>query len=294
MKTLRRVGLETGSLTDEELRYLDARVTETVRPRLVGRQLFPFFRLPHAGFKTVRGWKETDMGQATIDMDGETDSFDRIELASFDIKVPVISKGFTLNWRDIIAARNGGIPIDTRSVENAARQVAEEEDKLLLTGEYSGWRALGIEGLIQATGGGAGATAGAWATVTNAITDLNTAIAALEANGHYGPFAAVFRAVQYRKLFGLIANTGILGIEKARELCTAGIFASDSVFSTAGATTSGLVVEPSADNFELVVGQDISTFMWQDKSMNIFGKVYEVVAPRIKRPTSIYEITGMS
>ncbi len=38
MKTLKKVGLETGQLTDEELRYIDERVVEAVRPALVGRQ----------------------------------------------------------------------------------------------------------------------------------------------------------------------------------------------------------------------------------------------------------------
>jgi len=292
LKTLRRVGIETGQLTDEELRYLDARVVETVRPLLVGRRLFPFFRLPHAGIKSVRGWKETDMSQATIDMDGETDAFDRIELASFDIKVPVISKGFTLNWRDIIAAREGGIPIDTRSVENAARQVAEEEDKLLISGEYTGWRALGIEGLATATSRAIQASAGAWAA--NCITDINAAIAKLEAAGHLGPYALVLRSSWYRKLPTLIANTGIFYLEKVLQLCQAGIFVSDSLYTNGGLTTNALVVEPSQENFEMAVGQDIASFLWQDKSMNIFGKVYEVVAPRIKRPAAICEITGLT
>jgi hypothetical protein len=46
MQSLRRVGMDTGQLTDEEVRYIDARVVETVRPMLIGRRLFPVFRLP--------------------------------------------------------------------------------------------------------------------------------------------------------------------------------------------------------------------------------------------------------
>jgi len=292
LKTLRRVGIETGQLTDEELRYVDARVVETVTPLLVGRKLFPFFRLPHAGLRTVRGWKETPMGPATIDMDGETDAFDRIELTAFNINVPVISKGFYLNWRDIIAAREGGIPIDTRSVENAARQVTEEEDKLLLSGEYTGWRALGIEGLATATSRNTQASGGAWAA--NCIADINAAIGKLEAAGHLGPYALILRSTWYRKLPTMISNTGIFYLEKVLELVKAGILVSDSLYSSGGATTSALIVEPSADNFDMVVGQDIATFMWQDKNMNLFGKVYEVMAPRIKRPAAICEITGLT
>ena len=262
---------------------------------MVGRQLFPVFRLPHAGIKNVIGWRESDMSQATIDMNGQTESFDRIELAEFPIKVPVISKGFYLNWRDVIAARNGGLPIDARSIENAARQCAEEEDKLLITGEITGptnvWPAMGILGLLRSAGN-TEASAGAWPA--NSLTDIADAIAELEADGHYGPYAGIMRSAWHGTLRTLIANTGIFYLEKALELLKSGIYVSDNLFTAAGLTTSALVVEPSQENFELVIGQDLSTFTQQDKNMNTLGKVYEVVAPRIKRPASICEITGLT
>ncbi|MDH5482639.1 MAG: family 1 encapsulin nanocompartment shell protein [Candidatus Bathyarchaeota archaeon] len=292
MKTLRKVGLETGALTDEEIRYIDTRVVETVRPLLVGRRLFPVFRLPHAGFKTVRGYKETDMSPATIDMNGDTDSFDRIELEGFDVKVPVISKGFKLNWRDIIAARNGGIPIDTRSVENASRQCAEEEDKLLLSGEYTGWRALGIEGVMTATGRNTKASAGAWPA--NSLTDCSAAIGELETDGHYGPYALILRSSWLAKLRALVTNTAVKWLDVIKDLFSAGIYVSDNLYTSGGALTSAAIVEPGQENFEAVIGQDLSTFMQQDRSMNTFGKVFEVVVPRVKRPTSICELTGLT
>jgi len=292
MKTLRKVGLETGSLTDEEIRYIDTRVVEAARPALVARQVFSAFRLPHAGFKTWRGYKLTDMGQATIDMEGQTGALDRVELASFDVKVPVISKGFMLYWRDVIASRTGGIPLETTNVENAARQVAEEEDKLLLTGEYSGWRALGIEGLATATGRNTKASGGAWGA--NSIIDVNAAISELETDGHFGPYALIVRAAWHRKLWALISNTGIMYIEKIREICTRGVFVSDSLYTSAAATTSALVLELGQENFEMGIAQDMTTFTQQDEHMNTIGKVYEVVAPRIKRPTSICEVTGLT
>ena len=64
----------------------------------------------------------------------------------------MIHKEYKLLFRDIAASRRSGMPIDVTEPQNAAIQVAEEEDKLLFTGEYTGWRALGIEGLATATG----------------------------------------------------------------------------------------------------------------------------------------------
>ena len=292
MKTLRKVGLETGELTDEELRYVDTRIVESVRPVLVGRRLFPVFNLGHAGFTSVRGYKQTDMSQATISMHGITKVRDRVELAGFDIKVPVIHKEYKLYWRDVIASRRGGLPIETVNVENAGRQVAEEEDKLLITGEYTGWPALGIEGLATATNRNTKASAGAWPA--NCLTDISAAISELETDGHYGPYAGVLRSSWFAKLRTLISNTAVFYLEKVLELLKAGLFVSDSLYTSAGLTTIALVVEPSQENFEMAIGQDLTTFNQQDEDMNINGKVYEVLAPKIKRPTSIAEITGLT
>lgn len=284
--------METGQLTDEELRYVDNRLIEAVRPALVARRLFPIFRLPHAGFTSVRAWKETDMGQATIDMHGITQTKDRIQLEGFDVKVPVIHKEFLLYWRDVIASRYGGLPIETRSAESAGVQCAEEEDRLLLSGEYTGFRALGIEGIMTATGRNTKASSGAWPG--KAIDDVGAAIGELEADKHYGPYALLLRSSWLAKLRTLISNTGIFYLEKVAELVKAGIFVSDQLYTSGGLTTGALVVEPGQQNFEMVVGQDLTTFMQQDEDMNINGKVYEVVVPRINRPTAICEITGLT
>jgi uncharacterized linocin/CFP29 family protein len=292
LKLMSRVGLNTAQLTDEERLYIDDRIVETVRPKLVGRRLFPVFTLPHAGFITVRGYKRSDMGAARISLHGQGKNVDRSEKEAFDVTVPTLHKECTLWWRDIEATRSSGMPLDTQEVENAARQVAEEEDLLLLTGEYTGWKALGIEGLSTATGRNTKASAGAWPT--NALTDLSAAIGELEADGHMGPYAAVLRSSWAAKLRALVSNTATKWIEVIQDLFKAGIYVSDNLYTSAGATTIGLVVEPSQENFEMVIGRDLSLFTQQDEDMNLQCKVHEVVAPRIKRPASICEITGLT
>jgi uncharacterized linocin/CFP29 family protein len=184
------------------------------------------------------------------------------------------------------------MPIDVQDAENAARQCAEEEDKLLLTGEYTGWKALGIEGLATATNRQTQASAGAWPA--NALTDCSAAIAKLEAAGHMGPFAMVLRSSWAAKLRALVSNTATKWIDVIKDLFTQGVYVSDNLYTSAGLTTSALVVEPSQENFELVVGKDLDIFTKQDEDMNLQCKVFEVVAPRIKRPGSICELTGLT
>jgi len=291
MLPFRGVGQDTALLTDEELLYVETRTVETVRPMLVGRRLFPVFTVP-PGCITVRGYRRTDMSQARISLYGQGKNKDRSIKTPFDVTVPVIHKEFTLNWRDLLATRNQGIPLDTQEIENAARQVAEEEDKLLLSGEYTGWRALAIEGLATATNRNTEASAGAWPA--NALTDCSDAIAELETDGHQGPYALVLRSDAAAKLRQLVSNTATMYQAVIYPLFQAGVYVSDNLYTSAGGTDSALVVEPSQENFEMVVGNDLSVFTKQDEDMNLQGKVFEIVAPRVKRPASICEITGLT
>jgi len=283
-------------LTDEELRYLDTRIIQAARTKLHMRNLFAIQRLPDAGVKTWRQFVMTDMAQAVIDMDGQTESMDRNEFTPKDAQVPTIHKEFTLFWRDVIASRRNGLNIDTIQAENAAIQILEEEEKLLLVGEYTGWKALGIEGLLTATGNGGGATVGSWVAATNynIISDVGAAIAALQNAGFMGPYAGIFRSAQYAKMLAPLKDgAGSLVIEKIKELLDQ-VLVSDYLVSAAGATTSALVVEPGIENFVLGIGQDITRFSQQLPNMNTYVKIYEVVTPYIKRPESIYEITGIT
>jgi uncharacterized linocin/CFP29 family protein len=294
MKPLRRVGLEQGTLTLEEYQYVEAEIVEAIHAVLIGRNLFPIENLGDAGWMYSKFYKETDMSQAQISMFGETESDDALIYDDETLPIPIIHKDCCLHWRDILAARHLGEPLDAAHIRNAARQVAEEEDKLLLTGEYLGWPALGIEGLATATGRSTGASAGAWPA--NAITDVNAARAALQASGFVNQdFVMVGPTAWMKTLDAQLGNTEITyrTFFLQNNLLSA-IYESDSVFSAIGGTNSVLVVVPDKSNFDLLVAQEVTDYVWQDKHMNQHIKVYEAVVPRIKRPESIYELTGVS
>ncbi len=294
--SLSRVGADTAQLLDTDLQYVETQVIETVRQKLVARNIFPVVRLPDIGVKEWDAYSLSDMSAASIDMDGLVKSFDRTKRTAITVKVPMIHKEYKLLFRDIVASRRSGVPIDVSEPQNAAIQVAEEEDKLLFTGEYSGWRALGIEGLATATSRNTEASAGAWSTATNVVQDVSDAIAELEADGHNGPYDLICRSDARADLRLLIANTGIMAQEKIQQMLGPGgrIWTSDNLYTSAGATTSALVVEPNPLNFALGIAQDVSVYNYQDSDMNTLGKVWEIVAPMIRRPTSICEITGIT
>lgn len=295
MLPLRRVGLEQ-ALTEEEWRFIDEAIVKAVRPQLIARRLFPVYRLPDAGYKVISFDVEGDMGQATISMTGSTGARDKVKYTRSTVTIPVIHKDFKIHWRDMLASRHRGESLDVSNALSAARQVAEEEDKLLITGEYTGWPALGIEGLATATGRNT-TTGGDWSA--NMLTYVANAIKELQDDGFItGPYHLVIRSSWYAQMLSLISNTAEFYVNKVAELLGGPkeqvIHISNSLYASDGGVDNALVVKPGAENFDLAVGQDITTFQKENEDMDLLFKVYEVLAPRVKRPTSICEITSLT
>lgn len=294
MKGMRRIGQATGTLTTEEVNFIEEAIVKTVRPQLVGRMLLPIKPLPHAGFLKQTHYTENDMGQATISMTGEEESQDAVDLSAVETKIPIISKDYTLHWREVLARRNNGEDLNTQHAENAGRQVAEEEDKLILSGEYTGWPSLGIQGFMTRTGRQTRASAGAWPASVHA--DVSACKQLLRAAGHYGPYRIVMPSTEYTKLEAMIANTEKWYFQSVGELLggVENILISDNVFPADGTQDGAFVCDIGEGNGELVVGEDLNHYLQQIPSMNYKGKVWEAVTPVIKRPNSVVEITAIT
>lgn len=300
MQSLTRVGLATGTLTSEEIKYIEEAIVKTVRPILVGRQLMPIRTLGHAGYQKYYYYTETDMSQALIDMYGEEESQDEVKLTEEDVSIPIIHKEYTLHWRDVEARRQRGEDLNTQHAENAARQVAEEEDKLIITGEYSGWPAMGLAGLVGSCPAANRTDGNAWTTPANILTDLATGKNGLRALGFYGPYKLIVTPSVYAYMEKIAA--GGAGSDKwffqaVGELIggVENILISGSLYATADAgVDEALLVDVTKGNFELIVGADLSHWLQQTKNMNYFGKVWEAVVPVIKRPNAIWEFYDVS
>ena len=128
------------------------------------------------------------------------------------------------------------------------------------------------------------------------MADLSNAIGSLEEDGHVNSknYFAILRSAWAAKLRALVSNTATKIIETIKDLFPAGIYVSDSLYASNAATTSAIVGEGGQDNFELIIERDLTVFAKQDEDMNLHCKVYEVLAPRIKRPAAICELTGLS
>jgi len=291
MRNMSRIGRDTGKLTYEEIKYVEETIVEAIHEHLIGRDIFPLVRIPDAGYMDYKYYEELDMGQASISRYGVAQSDDITMYPDHEVTLPVIDKTFYIQWRDILASRHQGPSLLEQYPRNAARQIAEEEDRLLLSGEDTTWAAMGIAGLR----GSAGATSVAGAWPANAIANINAGRIALQAAGFIGEEPIMIgqpgqikcldqqltgTAKTYRQF--LLDNNLVRAIYETRNL-----------FTNAGAQTDVLLVIPGKENFYMVEAMPPTVNWWYDKMDNAYGVVREVVAPVIARGASIHRISGV-
>lgn len=293
MRPLRYVGRAEGTLTDEEIEWLDTKVVETVRPILIGRSLFPAVPMGHAGYRISKYYTQAGMSAALLDMDGQQESKDRAPLTLRQVDVPVIHKETDIFWRDVIMARESGRPLDASQAKEAARKCAEEENELLLSGETTLKPRLGIEGLSTATGRNTTA-GGDWSA--NFLTYVTAAIVLMEEDGFYGPYKLILPPVFRQQLRTRETNVDKWNFQLVGELIggVENILVSPNIYAADGVADSAFLTQPGEDNYDMVVGEDMHTISHVERNKNIWLQVREVVAPRIKRPTSICEITALT
>lgn len=294
MDPLHLVGRAQAPLMEEQWKQLDEAVVKAARRVLVGRKVLPIYNLADVGVMEVQWDKESDLSPARISMYGETPAEDILVYTRKSLVVPILHKDFRIHWRDIIASRRKGRPLDAANAESAALVVAQLEDELILTGEYSGSPKLGIEGLATATGRNTVASVGAWATSPNAVNSVKNAMEELTVDKFYGPYDLILQPGAFLDAHTFIGTTAVMQIDKIRELIGGKVHVTPALKAADGGTDSGLLMETGAENADLCVAQDLKTFYMQLKDMNHFFKCYEAVVPRVKRPTAICEVTGIT
>lgn len=294
MRPMSRVGTDEGLLTYEEVKYVEQTVVEAVHEHLIGRDIFELVTVPDAGYMDYKYYTELDMSPASISRYGVAQSDDVTLYDSTEVVIPIVDKTFMIQWRDVLASRHQGMSLLEQYPRNAARQIAEEEDRLLISGEDTTWAAMGIAGLRSSTPAAhIVAATGAWPT--NVIADVNAGLIALEAAGFIGvdPIMigqpAAIKCLNWQlpgtstSYRGYLEDTGMVRA----------IYETRNLFSAAGTTNVVLLVIPGRDNFYMVEAMPPTVNWWYDKMNNAYGVVREAVTPVITRATSIYQITAI-
>jgi uncharacterized linocin/CFP29 family protein len=287
------VGRDEGILLREEMEYVDSVVVETIKPAAIVRRLLSIKRVStDGGVMWITTPSEVDMSEASVTLHGAAQADDQAEYTESSQLIPVIQKNFKIQWRDLAASRRSGQDLYTQYVRQAARKVLEVEEKMALTGEYDGWACKGIQGLLQSAGNSV-AAAGNWPA--NAIDDINAARSVLQAAGFVGmPFDLIGPPAMIKCLDDQLPNTEITYRSfLTRNGLVSRIWETAYLFAGDGGQDSVLLVQASADNFDLVESMPPKVNRWEYKDGNIYGYLRECVVPRIKRAASIYEITDI-
>ena len=291
MRSIGNVGRDE-MLTQFQIQYVEDKIVEAMGELMVGRKIYAPRSIP-VGKKVYTYYKEEDMSQAVITMGGNTQAGDVTMYEDHNVRVPAISKDMFIQWRDIAASREDQPNLLDRYARNAAKQIAEEEDILMITGEYTGWGAYNIQGLATATAR-LPVVGGAWPT--NAQANINTGRAALEAAGFYDEPILIGTPTIIKYLDTFVAGTATTYRQAflAEDGILSDIMETTSLYTAAGLQTNALLVVPDPDYLYYVEGQPPTTTWWYDKDGNAHGKVREVRAPVIAHETCICEITAIT
>lgn len=298
MRHVPNIGIDE-LVTRYELEYTQREVVKVLEKQLVGKRLL-------ANGINGRGWDggpgkkryiyytEVEQDEALISMEGTTQANTKSMREPKYVRVPAITQSWTMQWRDVETAKSEGFDLLSFHALAAARELAEAEDMLMVTGEHTGWEAYGIEGM--ATASTINTTAGgAWPAGT--IANVLAGCALLQADGfHDLPVlvggSTLIKCIKDEKstdsdismLAYLLNNDIISGVMETPHLRTA-----------AGvADTTVLLVVPDPNYLYYVEGQAPKLTVKLDKHDDVFCMLRETIAPVIARPECICSITGLS
>lgn len=240
-----------------------------------------------------------EMASANIDMAADTEGEnDRASFAPISVPIPIIHKPFTLNLRQIDAARRSGQPLDVTHVIGATRAVRVSLENMVVNGSTINVAGNTIAGFTTAPqrisntatnfGGGDFGTEG------NGYKTINGMVNELAQDGFAGPYGAYVSRTQYGQLTrrftdgsGQTELTALVSLVPGLQY----VKPSDRL-----ADGNVVVVQLTRDVIDLAIAQDIIPVMWQEKG-GLVSKfiVMGAMAPRIKTDgskTGVAHATG--
>lgn len=278
-------------ITAEQYRYIDDIVKVTARKRMIGRRLMATYGPLGFGKETIRHYNLTEVADAQLDFAWKVDKGEDIaNLASDDVKIPVLSRAFRINARSLAASQTAGTPIDTVTAQSAAYKLAKLEDELIIDGYAADGSTYDIKGLYQINIGNV-ITGSQWtAAPEDALTDTAAGIAYLMGVNVDPPYNWVLHPTQYAEIInvGASTHTNALVVDSVRKQLGGGdIYWSDAL--TAG-TGFMVAVDSARQYFDLAVGVDVSTAMEKlslQDNWDLYGVAFECVVPRIWQTTAV-------
>lgn len=277
----------------DEWRQIDARVNDVMRERLtIVDDLRARGLVTPVGLGTILRVTERleEFDAAEVSYDGDTDpGNDRASFKKDVIPVPVISKGFSVNWRQLDASRRNGEPLDVTAAGQATRRVRDKLQALFATGHglgpganpASGTDGQSIPSLTTHANRMTFTAATKWdAASPTIIADVKTMLETAYADNFFGPFYLYVPKNYWASLQRDYNDTkgdktyiqrivDFEDIEAVRPL-------------DAMATNNGAMVQMTEDVLDLSEAQAVTTVQWEKNPMVTNFRVLTVAGPHIK------------
>ncbi|MEE8599210.1 MAG: family 1 encapsulin nanocompartment shell protein [Dehalococcoidales bacterium] len=278
-------------LRKDEWSQFDAALIEVARQRLplvtalVGAGLS--FPISNGLGTTILEWEQvSDMEPADVSMAGVTrGEQDTLEYTLQSMPLPIIHKDFTINIRKLQASRTLGQPLDTAQAALAGRLVAEATEAMVIDGHATQVGAAVIYGLDTVPNSSAVTMTNLWDTTSAAVEyveDVLAAIAALQVDHMYGPYALVVNYTAHNRMQNDYVATDITGKTIAQRVSDIeGI--STMIASTNVPANTAYVFQLTSDVIDEVVGLQPTTVQWETQGgMQVHFKVMSIMIPRVR------------
>lgn len=285
------------TLRHEEWLYMDSVVQEIYQRPRVGIQdlINAGLTLDFDGYaSTVLGFEDiSDIGDANIDMDGETErKGDAIEYDTKYLPLPIIHKGFSLNDRQLQMSRKLGVPLDTTMLGAVANKINDFRENMLFNGSSTFKFGGGtIYGYLDYPSAGSVTLQGCWDTLGTAsgvtgetiLEDVQNMIQAMILARCYGPWMLYCPDTWEMALSSdYKANSDKTIRQRIKELSPQLIDVKTSAFLST-ASCRCVMVQMKAETIRLVRGMALTTVQWQVRKMGRHNfKLMMIEVPQIR------------
>jgi uncharacterized linocin/CFP29 family protein len=252
---------------DEVWEAIDNAVVGAARSQLAGR------RLIHTISPQGLGLKALPFGDSPVPgggVEGVTVS------SSCLTPVTMVHSEFALSVRDIAAYEQASIPLDLSAAVKAALALARQEDQIV----FNGLPSLNVAGLLD-TPRVRSLKLRPWDAVGDAVQDILSAVAELDAAGFLGPYTLALTPRSYNHLFRLYPQSDTTELEHARQVVTAGIIKAPAL------PGGGVLIDTSGPFANIVLGQDLMTSFVGPAPAQYQFAILESVALWVRVPEAI-------
>ena len=283
---------EFSVLAEGEWEMLDSRIIAAARKQLVGVQDLIDEGLTHdlGDLGTfVTSWQlASDFDPANVSMSAQEEpEDDTVDIQKKTAPVPIVSKGYRLDLRELLASRRTGQDLDTMNAERAGREVSVTLEGMLFNGSpitlggdtIYGYTTHPSRNYVAAAAVPGVAAAGDFGTIGNIDLVFRHALELVSGDFYRGPYRAYISRTQWYQMKAFYAD----GSGQTAETRIRANFPEIKSLKMSDELTDELVlVSMNRDVVDWGVAHDLDNVEWAPNPFVTRIRVFAAQIPRVK------------